>query len=140
MQRYYIFLLSLFILTSCTKDGFNNNNPYIPNYNFRIDIDTNLPSYNQLQFAGNAIRVYAPTAGSSGIIIFYTGSTYLAYDGSCPNQALSNCSTLNLTGITAICPCDDAQYNLFTGQATGQQYPLKPYRVQVAGTIVTVFD
>lgn len=140
MQKYLIFLISILFLTSCDKGSFNNNNPYIPNYDFRIEIDTNLPSYNQLQFAGNGIKVYSSGAGSSGIIIFYTGSTYLAYDGACPNQAISSCSALNISGINAICPCDSASYNLFTGQATGKEYPLKPYRVEVIGTIVRVFD
>jgi nitrite reductase/ring-hydroxylating ferredoxin subunit len=140
MQKYLFFLFSILFLTSCDKGSFNNNNPYIPNYDFRVEIDTNLPSYNQLQFPGSAIKYYSAAVGASGLIIFNTGSGFLAYDGACPNQALSSCSTLTLNGINAICPCDDASYSLYTGQATGKEYPLKPYRVEVVGTLVRVFD
>ena len=71
-------------------------------------------------------------------LVFNTGSSYVAYDGACPNQTLTSCSDLTVSGINATCPCDNAIYNLFTGLSSGKQYPLKAYRVEVNGTNITV--
>jgi len=37
---------------------------------------------------------------------------------------------MTITGIKALCSCDNMQYSFFTGQAQGAQYPMKQYRVQ----------
>ena len=124
----------------CDKENFSNNNPYLPNYSFSVDINTNLPTYSSLKFTGNAIKIYPPNGPSRGVIVFNTGGAFLAYDAACPNQVLSSCSTLELNGIMAKCPCDDAEYNLFTGQSPGLQYPLKQYRVEVSGTLITIYN
>ena len=138
MKKILFFLISV-LLFSCDKDNqVNNNNPFLPNLNFSISINTSLPTYSSLQFASNSVKVDIPGAGARGIIVFNTGSGYVAYDGACPNQDLSSCSTLTLNGITATCPCDSAEYNLFTGQSPGKQYPLKPYTVSASGTNITI--
>lgn len=130
-------LFLLLILAACDDDGTNNNNPYIPNYRFTIDINTNLPTYNALTYAGNG--VYIPDGGALGLIVFNTGSGFTAFDAACPNHAISSCSLLQLNGLMAQCDCGhEAEYNLFTGLATGQPYPLKPYRVQASGSNIRV--
>jgi hypothetical protein len=40
-SQYYFF--------GCSNSGFNNNNPYLPNYTFTIDINMNFP-YSNLQY------------------------------------------------------------------------------------------
>ncbi len=131
-----LFLLSAF-LTACDDNGTNNDNPYIPNYRFTIDINTNLPLYNALTYASNG--VYIPDGGALGIIVFNTGSGYTAFDAACPNHAISSCSLLQINGLMAVCDCEHgAEYNLFTGLANGQPYPLKPYRVQLSGSNIRV--
>lgn len=137
-KKYLLILLFLPIVLSCDSDNFNNKNPYLPNYGFSVNIDINLPAYSQLQFASNAI--YYPFEGIRGLIVFNTGSGFVAFDAACPNQALDACSTMELETITAICPCDDAEYSLFTGQSEGLQYPMKQYRVQVNGSVLTVYN
>lgn len=129
-MKKYFFLLSILFLLGCDKETFQNNNPYLPNYPVNLNINLSLPQYSILQFPGNALYIDSSGQGILGIIVFNTGNGYVAYDAACPNQALSSCSTMTLSGIDAICPCDDTRYSLFSGQAQGMEYPMKRYRVE----------
>lgn len=138
-MKHYFFILLILLLCNCSNDSYNNSNPNIPNYNFTIDINTDLPTYNNLKFVSNGM--YIPNAGARGIIVFNTtGTAYVAYDAACPNQALSACSTMVVNGITAKCNCDNFEYNLFTGQCPGKEFPMKPYRVETIGAIIRVYN
>ncbi|MEN9909751.1 MAG: hypothetical protein RLZZ540_2900 [Bacteroidota bacterium] len=99
----------------------------------------NYPAYSNLKFVSNAIYYAGPDVGPKGIYVFNTGSGYNAFDAACPNQALSSCSTLTLNGINLVCPCDNQEYSLFSGQGK-LQYPLKQYRVEVIGNILRVYN
>lgn len=140
MKKYFFISICFALLLGCGSDNFNNNNPYLPNYNFSMEINTDLPLYNALKFPSNGIKVFQANAPSNGVIIFNTGNSYTAYDGSCPNQAMATCSRLTISGINGVCNCQSEQYNLFTGQAVGKQYPLKPYRVEVIGSVIRVYN
>jgi nitrite reductase/ring-hydroxylating ferredoxin subunit len=129
MKKYMLFAFFV-IFMGCDRENFNNNNPYLPNYSFAYNINMNLPQYSSLQFPSNAVYINAGNTGVRGVFVFNTGSGYVAFDAACPNQALSNCSTMTLNGINVICPCDNVSYSLFSGQAPGMQYPLKQYRVE----------
>ena len=129
-MKKYIILLILPFLMGCDKENFSNNNPYLPNYGFSLNINMSLPQYSNLQFPSNAVYINNGSAGVRGIFVFNTGSGYVAFDAACPNQALSSCSTMTLSGINAICGCDRAYYSLFIGQAAGMQYSMKQYRVE----------
>jgi nitrite reductase/ring-hydroxylating ferredoxin subunit len=137
MTRSIYLIFFTLLLAGCSTNDFNNKNPFIPNYSFVVDLNLNLPAYSNLKFASNA--VYYASAGAKGIYVFNTGSGYNAFDAACPNQAISDCSTMTLNGINVVCPCDDAEYSLFTGQG-GKQYPLKQYRVEVNGSVLRVFN
>ncbi|NMH27048.1 Rieske (2Fe-2S) protein [Flavobacterium silvaticum] len=138
-MRTAITLLLFSLLVSCDDSGPARNNPYIPSVAFSIEIDTNLPLYNQLQFAGNG--KYIPNAGVRGIVVFYTGSGYNAFEATCPNQAISSCSTLEYDGGSSVtCPCDEAIYSLYTADSPGKEYPLYQYRVEVIGTVLRVYN
>lgn len=137
MKKYiYLFALAA-VLFSCSESDVNNNNPFIPNYTFTLDLNLNLPTYSNLKFVSNA--VYVPNIGARGVIVFNTGSGYNAFDAACPNQAISGCSTMTINGINAICGCDNTTYSLFTGQGN-LQYPMKQYRVQVNGDVLRVYN
>lgn len=142
-MRNLIFIFAL-MLFACSKDKFNNNNPNLPNYQFSMDVDMNLPAYTMGSNPGNAIQVFPANGPSRGVIIFNSGSGFKAYDGSCPNHGITACSALTLGGGTATCPCSTTtaeQYNLFTGLASGQQYPLKEYRIEViSNTALRVYN
>ena len=138
MKKLLSLTFALLVFMACDDSGFNNRNPFIPNYSFSETINMTLPSYQVLTYPGNAI--YYPGGGARGLIVFNTGSGYRAYDAACPNQAMAPCSTLQLNGIEAVCPCDEVAYNLYTGQAPEQEYPMKPYRVSVQGNVLRVFN
>ena len=136
-----IFTITIIIsLLGCSSDSVNNNNAFLPNYSFSITLDLNLPSNAQLQFPSNAKFINQNGAGIRGIIVFNTGSGFNAFDAACPNQSLSDCSTMTLNGINALCPCDNISYNLFTGQSEGMQYPMKRYAVEVNGNSLRIFN
>ena len=150
MKKYAAFFLIISFLFSCSDSGIRSNNPYLPNYSVLIDLNLNLAQYSELKFFSNA--VFIPRQGVSGVIVFKAGIDYYkAYDAACPNQAISNCSTMNFKKLdpnnplkidktTVVCPCDNAEYSLFSGQSIGKQYPLKEYRVQVNGDVLRVYN
>ncbi|ESU23124.1 hypothetical protein FEDK69T_12740 [Flavobacterium enshiense DK69] len=140
MKRYfYLILLTAITFIGCHKDdGPNNNNPYLPNYTVNLQVNMNLPGYSQLLVPGNG--AYIDGNGVRGIIIFYTGSGYNAFDAACPNQSLSSCSTMTIDGINAICSCDEKKYNLFDGRARDMQYPMKQYRTSVSNNVIHVYN
>lgn len=141
MKKYILFLVTLSFIMGCSNDNFNNNNKYLPNYNFQVSVDMDLPLYSQLKFTGNAVMITNAGAGINGVIVTNTGTGYTAYEASCPNQALTSCSMLTINGIVAKCPCDNVEYFLFTGQAkTPVQYPLKPYRIQQTSQSILVIS
>ncbi|HNP31677.1 MAG TPA: hypothetical protein PKN96_00135 [Flavobacterium sp.] len=131
-----LILLAFFpLLFGCDAGSINYNNPNIPNYPVNLQINISLPQYSNLQFASNHIVDYSQ--GARGIVVFNTGSGFTAFDLACPNQAFSGCSSpLTVNGIEAKCQCNTTEnaYSLFTGQSAGQNYPLKPYRVQMSGS------
>ena len=132
-------------MSSCSKnDDANNSNPYLPEQNFDTGttINTNFPQYNNLQFPGNhsVINEY----GINGIVVYNSGSSYIAYELSDPNHALQTCSKLVVEGVIATCGCsDENEYDILTGQAqqgTTGQYTLKPYFVETSGNIIRVYN
>jgi nitrite reductase/ring-hydroxylating ferredoxin subunit len=130
MKKHILLFITSLFLIGCSNNENSNKNPYLPNYNFSVDLNLNLPTYSTLKYPSNAI--YYSNAGVSGIIVFNTGSGYNAFDAACPNQEVTTCSTMSIKGINALCACDNKEYNLFTGQATtAATYPMKQYRVQV---------
>lgn len=137
-MKKVLFALLLPLFFGCDDEGFNNNNPYIPNYSFSVDLNTNLPTYNGLKFPGNA--VYVPEAGVLGAYVFNTGSGYNAFDAACPNHEITSCSTMERVGINAVCQCDNAEYSFYSGIAEGEEYRMKPYRVQVSGDNIRVYN
>jgi nitrite reductase/ring-hydroxylating ferredoxin subunit len=143
MKKLFILLTFCFTLINCESDNdVNNNNPYLPNYNFEFTINTNLPQFNNLNFPSNGVYINVAGIGIKGIFVFNAGSgNFVAYDAACPNQALSDCSTMTKNGINAKCPCDGVEYSLFTGLAPNKQYPMKAYRVQIIdATTLKVFN
>ena len=136
MKKIIAFLsLSLFIL-SCTSDNVRYQNPFIPNYNFSITIDANLPLYSGLLSPINPIRITNENAGANGIIVMKISDTdYRAWEANCPNQYPSACSRMVINGVNAKCPCDDFEYSLFTGVGIDGEgeYTMKPYRVDILG-------
>lgn len=132
-------LLSLFcmLLFSCSDNQIKNNNPYLPNYSFAVEVNMNLPLYSSLLYPSNGV-IYTGK-GIKGIIIFNTGSGYNAFDAACPNQIPTACAAMTIKGINAVCSCDEVEYSLFTGLGS-KEYPLKQYRVEQNGSVLRVYN
>lgn len=145
MKKHFLILLLFPIFFGCDNNSPVNNNPFLPNYGVNLEINLSLPQFSDLKFISNS--VYVAGQGVRGIIIFNsTGKDYMAFDAACPNQAISDCSTMTLKGgIVAVCACDETEYSLFTGQClgqkcTGKQYSMKQYRVEVIGNVLRVYN
>lgn len=133
MKKILILLTFFPFIFSCDGGTINYKNPNIPNYPVNLQINMSLPQYSNLQFPSNHIVDYSQ--GARGIVVFNTGSSYNAFDLACPNQSYNTCtSPMTINGIDASCSCDNSTYSLFSGQDAGQQYPMKPYRVEISGT------
>ena len=131
MKKYLILLLALPLLLCCSSDEVRNN-PYLPSYNFDYPIDMTLPIYNDLRNPSNPVVVNVAGVGINGVIVMNTGSGYVAFENTCPNQEITNCSILEINGILAKCPCDGVEYSLYDGgPTTPARFGLKVYRVQV---------
>lgn len=135
-----LLLLSLItILFACDTEKFNNENPYVANYSFSMDVNMNLPLYNNLRFPGNS--AYISNIGALGVWVFNSGSGFFAFDAACPNQPIAQCSTMIVSGGYATCQCDEIKYSMYTGLGEGDvQYPMKQYRVQVNGDMLRIYN
>ncbi len=139
-------ILSLVLMAatiSCaTDDVARNDNPYLIDVSFRMDLNLSLPEYNSLNFPGNSY--YTNNYGINGVVIYNINNTqYTAFELSDPNHPLTECSTLRVEGILVTCNCNDGNtYNILTGELTegSGQYSLKPYRVSRNGNVLEVFN
>ncbi|HEU4497533.1 MAG TPA: hypothetical protein VFR70_10820 [Flavobacterium sp.] len=140
MKKILVLLFILLIAAGCSKESPNNSNPFLPNYSVNVEVNLNLPLYSNLIYAGNHVVITQGSAGINGIILFNAGGSYLAYEATCPNQIPESCSVVQVDGLNAVCPCDNVQYSLYTGLPNNPalQYPLKQYRVQVAGNVIRI--
>ena len=139
MMKKSILILASIILFGCSGDDNNRNNcNFLFDAGVNLTVNTNLPQFNQLQFAGNG--VYVPNQGNNGIWLWRLNSSILyAWDAADPSHEPSACSTLEAaeTADIVVCSCDDGnQYSLSTGQAFGQNTQpctLQIYRVDAIG-------
>ncbi|WP_430968413.1 Rieske (2Fe-2S) protein [Spongiimicrobium sp. 2-473A-2-J] len=143
MRLIWGFFLGILIL-SCDS-GRSNRNPFLQEIGFRFDLNLNLPLYSPLTNTGNAVYVNNAGVGTRGAFVINTGfNQFRVFEASCPNHAPNSCSTTELNGQTAICPCEDYEYSLFTGQFlnrpdTGERfYDMLEYRATFSGNVVTI--
>lgn len=135
-------LLFSAILSCSTADENRNNNPYLVDSNFTLNINLGLPEYNNLNFPGNSYTTY--NYGINGVVVYnINNSQYLAFELTDPNHPISSCSRLSVQGLIATCNCDDGnEYNILTGEITqGEgQYALKSYRVRKNGNTLEIYN
>ena len=132
MKNILILLFLFPVIFACDSGTINYNNPNIPNYPVNLTVNLSLPQLSNLQFPGNHGLDFSQ--GVRGIVIFNAGNNYVAFDLACPNQPFTSCTTaMTINGVEAFCDCDTTSYSLFSGQSAGQQYPMKPYRVEISG-------
>ena len=75
----------LALVLSCSSDT-SNRNPYLQEVRFRFELNLNLPLYNNLQNIGNPVYVGNNGVGTRGAFVINTGSSFMAWEASCPNH------------------------------------------------------
>jgi hypothetical protein len=145
-MKPFFYIICFIFLTNCSPDNTITKNPYLPNYEFNTGslINTNLPEFNKLKFAGNFVILNSPY-GINGVVLYYAGGdNYNAFEITDPNHQISNCSKLSVAGIIATCTCDDGNsYDILNGdrrEGTTGNYTLIRYRVEVTGSIIRVYN
>jgi len=145
MMKKVLIVVTLTLLMSCSSDP-TNRNPFLQEVSFTFDVNLNLPLFSPLNTTGNAIFISNQGVGIRGVYIINTGfGNFLAWEANCPNQAPSNCSTMELVGGTNVaCPCDGNEYSLFNGQLLTEPledervFGLLNYSTRTNGSIVTI--
>jgi hypothetical protein len=145
-KSLFTLLICSCLVLSCQKNDDNdNNNNFIPEIGFDTfdSINTALPQYSNMQFPGNFIVLNG--FGYNGIVVYSKGNNlFSAFEITDPNHAPTSCSVLTVEGITATCNCDDGNsYNIVNGapfDGTTGQFSLKPYFVEVNGSVIRVFN
>jgi nitrite reductase/ring-hydroxylating ferredoxin subunit len=136
----YIVLIGFLVLVSCSKTAVERN-PFLIEKGFDQSINLALPAFNNLSYAGGSM--YWPNGGIRGLLLYnLNGNTIMAWEASCPNHEVKSCSTMQISGVTASCSCEDYQYSLATGQplSEGATYSLLFYKVQQNGTAVRIYN
>lgn len=135
----YVFFAVCMLLLGCTKNSVERN-PFLYESRFDQNINLALPAFDNLNYQGGSL--YWANGGIKGLLLFNLGGTIMAWEASCPNHAPENCSTVQINGVTASCPCEDYQYSLATGQplTEGATYSLLFYKVQQSVTAVRIYN
>jgi nitrite reductase/ring-hydroxylating ferredoxin subunit len=136
----YIVLIVFLVVVSCSKTAVERN-PFLIEKGFDQSINLALPAFNNLSYAGGSM--YWPNGGIRGLLLYnLNGSTIMAWEASCPNHEVKSCSTMQISGVTASCSCEEYQYSLATGQplTEGATYSLLFYKVQQNGTALRIYN
>jgi len=130
------------LVSSCGKRPLERN-PYLIDIRFQREFNLSLPLYSNLNYVGGSLLVDG--VGINGIILFnLNGSSFLAWEATCPNHPPENCSKLSIEGVLAVCSCEEFHYSLATGQLLNPSENLSPpqsllfYQVQNYNGILSV--
>jgi len=139
---FCISFILLVLVSSCGKRPLERN-PYLIDIRFQREFNLSLPLYSNLNYVGGSLLVDG--VGINGIILFnLNGSSFLAWEATCPNHPPENCSKLSIEGVLAVCSCEEFQYSLATGQLLNPSENLSPpqsllfYQVQNYNGILSV--
>lgn len=134
--------LGFLLVYNCSERPIDRN-PYLVDIRFQREFNLSLPLYSNLNYAGGSLLI--EDAGINGIILFnLNGSSFLAWEATCPNHLPSSCSKLGIEGVIAVCDCESFQYSLATGQLLNPSEELSPpqpllfYQVQNYNGILNV--
>ena len=91
----------------------------VPNTIVNVSININLPLYSNLNNPGGWVYVDGATAGSRGLIVVRTASSFKAYDRNAPHICPGAETTLYVKNdISIVCDADNSEWILLTGQPT----------------------
>ncbi len=130
MKRFVFAFLIFGLLLACSGNDTRYRNPFLPNYNFSMSVNLNLPLYSNLASPIFPMKLTDPSTGTEIIAMKISDTDYRAWDSSCPNQYPAACSRMEINGVNAKCSCEDYEYSIFNGVGDGE-YTMRPYRVEV---------
>ena len=141
MKKIAIVILMGIILSCSSSDDNRNNNPFLFDPLVSLNLNLNLPEYNPLRFPGSSIII--TSQGIKGIVIYNVNNEiYTASELSDPNHTPNDCSSMDITGIIATCPCpnDTHEYDIVTGKHRTDEtlYPIQQYRIERNGDNIIV--
>ena len=149
MKRKFSFLLSAILLTFSTLNLSSCKNreetvSCFPKVPINVILNLNLPAYYDLQNVNGWIYVNQQESGTRGLIVVRTTNGFKVYDRNAPHICPDNNTTLNVeANIKIVCPKDDAEWILITGEPTKvSQVAPKTYRYSFDSNsgILTIFD
>ncbi|GAA4158233.1 hypothetical protein GCM10022217_19190 [Chryseobacterium ginsenosidimutans] len=115
-----------------------------PSNPINVTLNLNLPAYYSLNQVGGWVYINEQQSGTRGLIVVRASdTTFKAYDRNAPHTCPDNNTTLEVQdNIRIICPKDNAQWILLTGQPTAvANVPPKtyPYNYDPAGKILNIY-
>ena len=145
MKRIFA-LLIVFLVLSCDSDR-PIRNPYLQEIGFRFDINLNLPTNSKLTNPANPVYISTLGVGIRGVFVINLGfDQFRVFEASCPNHPPNSCSTMQIDGQKAICPCEDYEYSLVTGQQFSppddgnRYYNMLEYNARFNGSDVVIIS
>ncbi|QCR25128.1 hypothetical protein C1N53_16665 [Pontibacter sp. SGAir0037] len=124
----------MFLLLSCSSDELRPRIPDVP-VSEQINLQSQL--YNRLRQDGGYVYLQA---GYKGIILIRQGSSYLAFEQTCPYDPSTSCKVeAHESNLYLIDNCCGSQYNFQGGVMAGPTvYGLKQYNTSLSGSILYV--
>ena len=142
ITAFCLLQLSFLSVYNCAENPIDRN-PYLVDIRFQREFNLSLPLYSNLNYVGGSLLI--EDAGINGIILFNSnGSSFLAWEATCPNHLPKSCSKLGIEGVLAVSSCESFQYSLATGQLLNPNEELTPpqsllfYQVQNYNGILSV--
>jgi nitrite reductase/ring-hydroxylating ferredoxin subunit len=124
ITAFCLLQLSFLSIYNCGENPIDRN-PYLVDIRFQREFNLSLPLYSNLNYVGGSLLI--EDAGINGIILFnLNGSSFLAWEATCPNHLPKSCSKLGIEGVLAVCSCESFQYSLATGQLLNPNEELTP--------------
>lgn len=139
LKSIFLLLFPFLLLFSCDKDKENQ----IPDVPVDIYINTNKPSYSDLQTTGGWVYI---TGGSKGIIVYrFSANDFKAYDRHCTHRPSENCgrAQVDSSEIKVHCrPCSGSEYSIGDGSVLKgpASRPLRQYGTEFDGNVVHIYN
>lgn len=125
----FLIISSLTIINACSER--NETVSCFPNSVISVQLNLNLPTYYKLQTVGSWAYINEVGAGTNGLIVYRASSGFMIYDRNAPHICPGSDTILEVKdGTKVICPHDDAEWFLTTGQPLNNtaKTALKTYR------------
>jgi len=141
----FLLVLTFSLLTFSTSCSERNETvSCFPNAPISLQLNLNLPSYYKLQTVGSWVYVNEVGSGTRGLIVVRVTSGFKIYDRNAPHICPDTNTTLEVKNETTIlCPQDNAEWILITGQPTSVAKiapKMYPYSFDANTNILSVYN